>query len=337
MRLLITPYNYAGHYGVSHSGLHISSLNTTKVLVNAGLDALMFPITGAAQLDALIQQYKPTHVVTCAFWLQVATLQGLLTKYPYITFAVNCHSNVAFLQAEPRGITMARNLLDLEQSNVNFHVSGNSMEFVSAVRAAWEAPSAYLPNLYYLDADIARQNRPKWSGGTLRIGAFGALRPLKNPTVSAMAALGIASNLGTNLAFYVNVGRHDGWGIQTLKAVEAIMANLPNATLYQIPWQDWPSHRRLVRSMHLMLQPSFSESFNLVTADGAAEGIASVVTDAIEWAPQWWKSSPETTDVIRTGLQLLNDSNTGRDGIHALQRNNVTGVAAWKRYLGVSQ
>ncbi len=30
--------------------------------------------------------------------------------------------------------------------------------------------------------------------------------------------------------------------------------------------------------MHLLLQPSYTESFNMVTADGVAEGVASVVS-----------------------------------------------------------
>jgi hypothetical protein len=88
--------------------------------------------------------------------------------------------------------------------------------------------------------------------------------------------------------------------------------------------------------MHLLIQPSFTESFNLVTADGAAEGIPSAVGDAIEWVPQHWKGIPDdANDIARVGLNLLVDRASGRDGLHALQRNNDMGVAAWKHYLYV--
>lgn len=343
MRLLICPYDYTGKPGVSHSGLHISSMNTAKVLKAAGLDVLMYPVTAALgtpkigqSIQQLIGLYSPTHIVTCAFWVPVDQMATLTRLFPYIEFAVNCHSNIAFLQAEPGGLNIARKLIDLEQTSSNFHLSGNSNRFVRAVRASWEAPSAYLPNLYFLD-DTARESRPLFSGRTLKVGAFGALRPLKNPTVSAFAALEIATNLHADLQFYVNVGRNDGWGMKTLEAVRAILQGLPYAKLIEVPWQDWPSHRRLVRSMDVMLQPSFSESFNLVTADGAAEGIPSAVGDAIEWAPEWWKGLPDdSNDIARVGRALLFDSSAARDGVHALRRNNTTGVAAWKHYLGVA-
>jgi hypothetical protein len=343
MKLLICPFDHTGIPGVTHTGLHISSLNTNKVLVAAGIDSVMYPIVSifpsklraGHNLVDLIAQHSPTQVVTCAFWAPVSDFQKIATDNPHVTFAVNCHSNIAFLQCEPGGLTLARGLVDLEMTSHNFHLSGNSRGFVESVEASWEAPCAYLPNLYFLDGTV-RESRLKWSGGTLRIGAFGALRPLKNPTVSAFAALEIATNLGTDLEFYINVGRNDGWGDRTLQAVRAIVSNLPYAKLIEQPWQDWPAHRRLVRHMHLLLQPSFTESFNLITADGAAEGIPSVVSDSIEWAPRYWKADPDNAhDVARVGLALIANRNTGRDGLHALARNNMIGVEAWKSYLGV--
>src|ERR1700733_10580929 len=199
MRLLITPLDYSGKAGVSHTGLRVSCLNTAKVLVNAGLDVLVVPIVSAfanpkipgQNLDELIQQYSPTHVVTAAFWEPIPDVSALSLKYPYVQFDVNCHSNIAFLQVEPKGISILRQLVDLEMSSTNFHVSGNSHNFVAAVTGSWKSPCAYLPNLYYLDGTTPT-SQPLYAGGTLRIGCFGAPRPMKNLTVAAWAALGIA-------------------------------------------------------------------------------------------------------------------------------------------------
>ena len=340
MRLLISPLdrgygNNYDPYGVSHTGLQVSSINIAKVLKDNDIDVLMYPVSDVEGLDVLIAKYSPTHVVLCAFWLPTNEVAALISRNPYITFAVNCHSNIAFLQSEANAIASIRSLMDLEQSSPNFHLAGNSRAFASSVQNAWQMPCTYLPNLYFLD-DVERSYRPRWTGGTLRIGAFGVLRPLKNPTVSAIAALEIATNLGTDLEFYINVGRTDGWGERTLAAVRAIFKGLPYGILKEIQWQDWSAHRRLVRHMHLLLQPSFSETFNIVTADGAAEGVPSVVSHAIEWAPGKWQANPESTnDVAWTGRSLLNDGLAGRDGINALADNNDTGVVAWKKFLGV--
>lgn len=339
MRLLISPLDrtYGGYdpYGVSHTGLQVSSFNIAKVLKNEGLDALSIASTDVEHLRKHIAELKPTHVVLAAFWVPIEEVHKLVDDYPYITFAINCHSNIAFLQSEAAAVTAIRELVDLETTSANFHISGNSRAFVTSMDAAWQAPCAYLPNLYFLDS-VDRSHRPRYNGGTLRIGSFGALRPLKNPTVSAFAALEIATNIGADLELYINVGRTDGWGDRTLQAVRAIMKDLPYAQLFEVPWQDWPSHRRLVRHMHLLLQPSFSETFNIVTADGAAEGIPSAVSDVIEWAPAKWQGHPEkSSSIADIGRALLYDGRAGKDGIDALKANNVSGVAAWKEFLGV--
>lgn len=344
MKLLICPLDYSGDGKVSHTGLHISSLNTAKVLHSAGLDVQVRPIVGAfkplkptlkgALLDNLVQQLNPTHVVTCAFWMPPADMRALCLKYPDVEFAVNCHSNIAFLQVEPGGLAMLRQYVDLEICTLNFHVTGNCRDFVTAILGSWRAPCGYLPNLYYLDG-LTPTHQRIMPGGTIRIGEFGALRPFKNHTVGAWAALGIAGALNTNVEFYINT-RDDGGGQRILQSLHSIMDGLPYAKLITIPWQPWPDHRRTVRHMHLLIQPSFTETFLLVAADAVAEGTPVVGSNVIEWLPAHWQADPDDVeDVVRVGLQLLNDQRAQFQGVQALRRNNDSGVTAWKVYLGV--
>ena len=341
MRLLICPLDYSGG-AVSHTGLHISSMNTAKVLFNSGIDVQVRPIVGGTYpvrpnlkgvlLKDLIKQFNPTHVVTCAFWMPVSDMKLVCSQNPNVKFAVNCHSNIAFLQVEPNGLKMLKDYIDLEMISLNFFVSGNCQDFVNAINGSWRAPCQYLPNLYYIDQHTPT-NQNLFCGGTLRIGEFGALRAFKNHAVAAWAALGIAGALNTNLEFYVNT-RDDGGGKRILVALHAILDNLPYAKLIEIPWQAWPDHRRLVRNMHLLIQPSFTESFLLVAADAITEGVPVVGSNVIEWLPKHWQADPDDVeDVVRVGLQLLNDRRAQQQGIRALQRNNETGVSAWKEYL----
>src|ERR1700693_817921 len=334
VRLVLCPLNFIGYDHVSHTGLAVSAQNTAKVLRNNGVDARVIPVRNAGEIEQLIINLKPTHVLVNALWVPTLDLNKLVFKYVDVNFAVLCHSNIAFLQAELKGITLLKDAADLELSAVgNFNLAANSESAVKSLQDAWEAPALYLPNLYFLDNTV-QQFRRKWSGGTLRIGTFGAIRSLKNPTGAAFAALSIANNLGTNLEYHINKGRNDGSGLKLIKAVEVIFQGLPNATLVEDNWDQWPSFRRLVRGMHLLLQPSFTESFNMVTADGVAEGVASVVSDVIEWAPNWWKVSPDDVPAIaRTGRTLLSDSHSGEDGLKALTNHNEEGLEEWIGYL----
>jgi hypothetical protein len=170
-------------------------------------------------------------------------------------------------------------------------------------------------------------------GGCLRIGAFGATRPLKNFMSAAGAAVEVAAQLHADLELWVSGGRTEGGG-GILDAVRAMVAGLPNTRIVECGWQSWPKFRTTVRHMHLLLQPSYTESFNMVTADGVAEGVPSVVSEAIDWAPDHWKAPNDNVDQIaRVARYLLTDPHAPEDGLTALRRHNRDGLEAWKMHL----
>ena len=89
-----------------------------------------------------------------------------------------------------------------------------------------------------------------------------------------------------------------------------------------------------VAHMHLLLQPSYTESFNMVTADGIAEGVPSVVSSAVDWAPDHWKAETDNVlDIARVGRYLLHDPQAPADGREALAVHNRRGIAAWQAFL----
>jgi hypothetical protein len=334
VKLILCPRSKPGD-GSSHTGLFISVTGTARVLRNSGVNAYVRPVLTRQDIVNLIVSDEPTHVVVSAIWLPSNDLMFLAQTYPHVQFAVLCHSNIAFLQAEPNAITLLREAVDLELSSLgNFQVAANSANGAAGIQDAWECPAVYLPNMYYLD-DTVRVLRRKWTGGTLRIGAFGAIRPLKNPTASAFASLAIATHLSTNLEFYMNTTRNDqGWAHRLIPAVESIFRNLPYAKLIKLPWLGWPDFRRQVRGMHLCLQPSFTETFNIVSADAVAEGIPSVVSNVIEWAPSHWKADPDDTEAIaRVGRHLVTDDHSAQDGLNALKKHNTSGTILWHQWL----
>lgn len=333
MKKLILAYkNFAANRQISHIGLGVSALHTCKMLRAHGVDAEVWPIVQARDLADRLAANPASHVVISAPWIPSADIQNLLAAFPHTRFAVNCHSNVGFLQADANGVKLMREAMDLELGSFHFHLAGNSAKFCRWINAAFGAPCVYLPNLYHLDGPP--QGRPGYTGGTLRIGAFGATRPLKNFMSAAGAALTIARELKADLELWVSAGRTEGGGDTILRSVHAMLDRLPNARIVENGWQSWPQFRKSAGHMHLLLQPSYTESFNMVTADGIAEGVPSVVSDAIDWAPDHWKArTDDVLDIARVGRSLLADQHAVRDGYAALSAHNQKGLHVWLQYL----
>ncbi len=333
MTVILAYKNFAAARNISHIGLGVAALNTAKVLRRSGIQAAVWPILSAADLAARLEEKQAGHVIISAPWIPAHELQALANRFSETQFTVNCHSNVGFLQADRNGTKLLRETIELELGTHNIHVAGNTRRFCEWVRAAWGAPCAYLPNLYYVERDSARRHIP-FRGGSLRIGAFGATRPLKNLMSAAAAALQIARELRAPLAFWISAGRAEGGGETVLASIGEMFSGLPHAKIVLNGWQSWPKFRQTIAHMHLLLQPSYTESFNMVTADGVAEGVPSVVSPAIDWAPADWKAEPDNVgDIARVGRRLLLDPYAAEDGLRALEAYVCEGLRAYRAYL----
>ena len=331
-KLILAYKNFAASKNVSHIGLGVAALNTSKVLHRQGVDVEVCPVTSARDLAAGLQRCGATHVVVSAPWIASPEIQNLIAAFPSTRFAVNCHSNVGFLQADSNGVRLVREGMEIEMGSPRFHIAGNSLKFCNWIHAAYGAPCTYLPNLYYLDT--MPEAVPVYQGGTLRIGGFGATRPLKNFMSAAGAALTLARSMKSRLELWISTGRTEGGGDTIVRAMRAMLDGLPGISIVDSGWQSWPKFRQIAGHMHLLLQPSYTESFNMVTADGIAEGVASVVSDAIDWAPDHWKArSDDVVDIARVGRSLLNDPRAAYDGYAALTAHNTQGIASWQRFL----
>ena len=320
-----------------HVGLGVTAHNSAEVLVEHGIQASAVPVIDGYYLrDQLRKGTWPgvTHIVLCAPYLDTPFLESLCREFCHITFAVVFHSNVGFLQADKWAVKVMRQQMELERRVPNFRLAGNCAKFCCAVEKAYAVPCTLLPNLYYLHGPIARKRQP-WSGPDLDIGIFGATRLLKNMMTAAWACIQIGRELNAHTRIHVSTGREEGGG-GVLACVREMCDGLRNVELVEEPWLPWLEFRRVMRRMNLLMQPSFTESFNGVTADGIAEGVPSVVSPAINWAPKNWIADPDNAcEIAETGKRLLRDRNAARDGYRALERHNHLSLKAWARFLSL--
>lgn len=320
-----------------HIGLGVNGLQTVKMLRKHGIKADIFGVRNHAEvtmhLNALIAAGSPpTHAVIEAPWIPADVLHQMLFDFSHVHFIVRTHSQIAFLQADRNAISTIRQMIALEEGMPNFSVSSNAVKLCDYLNRVYTAKCLYLPNLYnYHRPHMKRRDTERHR--TLRIGCFGALRPLKNHTTAGAAALMIAERHRSELEFYISTERDDKSSMSK-DSLRNMFSGLKWAKLIENPWQDWTDFRRTVAHMDLCIQVSFSESFNIVTADGCCEGVPSVVSDTIEWAPDHWKAhSDDAGDAARIGLNLLHDVDAAEDGFRHLKKFVDHGVSLWIDYL----
>lgn len=139
--------------------------------------------------------------------------------------------------------------------------------------------------------------------GVLDVGCFGAIRPLKNTLIQAVAAIRFAHERGQHLRFHVNGDRLEQSGNQVLKNVEALFA----ATSHELVKHPWMPHDHfigVVRQMDLGLQVSLSESFNIVVADFVSSGVPIIVSPDVDWMPRYLTANPNSTDSIVNAMGM---------------------------------
>ena len=263
--------------------------------------------------------------------VRVRTLRALLRNFKHVQFVILSHSNVGFLQADPHGVELLRKYHELAEHHHNLRVGGNSERFVKWLSSAYGKDAILLPNLYPVHG---APHKPAWDGkGTLKVGAFGAVRPEKNFMTAAAAAVLLHRKLRVPVELHMSSGGEGDQG-RTAPAIDQMADGLGGVTVVRHNWMYWDDFIKLVGSMDLLIQVSYTESFNMVTADGISQGVPSVVSSAIYWAPAEWKAeADDASDVARVGLRLLTDSRARSLGLKALVRHNRKGLHHWLEFL----
>lgn len=316
-------------------GLHVAGYTTANYLKSKGVDVSVFPVRHNVDLVDALKKYDDTHrysishAVISAPWISAYDVIKLLEAYPNIMFVILSHSNVGFLQADPGGVELFRKYADISKSFPNLSVGGNSSRFTNWFEAAYGKKCVCLPNLY----PVKKVPSKCWHGRVpIKIGAFGAVRAEKNFMTAAAAALVIRKALGLPVELHMTTGGEVRQSM-VLAAIREMTNGVPGFLLVDHKWKTWDHFIQLVGQMDMMIQVSYSESFNMITADGISVGVPSVVSPAIYWAPKSWRADPDNAvEVAEVGVGLLN-VDQGRKGFQALNNHNSSSLHYWTEFL----
>jgi glycosyltransferase involved in cell wall biosynthesis len=333
-------YKAAADQDYSHTGLGRTAAATAKALRSSGMWAEIWGcVSGEALLarlrvaDAAATKHalaRPTHVVVYAPWIPAAEIQAMASEVAEVAFIVTSHSNFGFLGADPHAVKLMREIAELQLAHHNIFAGGNCEKFARAASQILGVRVACLPNLVDLREHLPAPRRHT-PGDSLRLGLFGAARILKNGLTAAAAAVELAQMMRVPIELHINTGRDEGG---TVYAIAELVSGVPNLTLVNDGWLPWAKFQSLLHHMHLVLQPSYTESFNCVVAEAIKNGVPAVGSDAIDWLPPRWQAiADDAGDVARVAEYLLRSPSAIEDGRRALERYMATGLRRWHDFL----
>ncbi len=288
-------YNYSGGDPNRVTGLKLSAGMCVEILNAAGIPAKLVIVVDNNDIDREVRAYRATHVIIEALWVVPTKFAVLTNLHPHIQWIVRVHSEIPFLAME--GISIEW-LLDYVKYR-NVFVSGNSPNLNAAIKSillsAYEdqnlvdEKNIYLPNCYVADNVPPRCPLPR---SHLHIGCFGAIRPMKNQLMQAIAAMTYAESIDLPLVFHMNGTRLETGGSPVLKNLLALFDNSPNHRIELHPWLSHADFLKLAALMHISMQVSLSESFNIVTADFVTVGVPALTSPAVYWMPSRFMADP---------------------------------------------
>jgi hypothetical protein len=320
-----------GEYSTSSGLLNSASFVVAMLNEQPHIEAILEQVVDNNDIDRLVTQHQPTHVCIEALWVVPSKFSVLTQLHPTVQWIVRYHSEIPFLALE--GVALEWTLEYLQHPNVTI-APNSGVLFTDLQRLALLVGGVdqikYLPNYYPIDT--LRLPHPK-TDHTLDIGCFGAIRPLKNQLIQALAAVEFARLHNVPLRFHVNGSRVES-GSTVLKNIRALFAGLPAD--YELVEHDWLDHTEfvdLVRSMDLGMQVSFTETFNIVTADFVANGVPVVASEAIRWLdPDSW-ADPDSVPSILEAMRRAFRGQTARRNRENLVLYNANTILTWRNYL----
>ena len=311
-------YGNGSPYHLS-SGLLNSATFVCNMLKENGITAEIVDVIDNNSIDREVSRFKPTHVIIEALWVVPQKFEILHKLHPSVKWIIRLHSETPFLSMEGIAVDWLIRYHMMRHSH-NIAIAANSYRMLRDLQAMLDTRDVmYLPNYYPVDFKVPN---PKPSDShTVEIGSFGAIRPLKNQFIQALAAKEFADSLGKKLIYHINGGRIEGKGEPILKNIRSLFANSPHHILVEHEWLEHSDFIKLIRNMDMGLQLSFSETYNIVTADFVNQNVPVVVSDEISWVNWMYKADPNELDDI---IRKMKFAYTFRKiGIHKLNKKNL--------------
>lgn len=327
----------------SRYGASYGLLNSCRFLCNAlrsmGFEADVVEVIDNNDIDREVAKYKPTHVFIEALWVVPEKFMELTRLHPKVKWYVRIHSNAPFLAHEGSAMKWCNGYQAVSMLRKNFKLSANCEEFIDEAQGSMMGMEVvYAPNIYQPtdEPGIGHYHRVKNPDKHIvHIGCFGAIRPLKNQLLQAMAAMQFAYDKKKELHFHMNGNRVEQSGEPILKNIRELFK--PSG--HKLIEHDWMTHNdfmKLVCTMDIGMQVSLSETFDIIAADFVAAGVPLVGSKEIRWLAAAYQCDATVMKNIVSHLHKAYDCdwiNYESLNKHGLIEWNEDASKVWKRLL----
>lgn len=289
------------------SGLFNSVNFINTMLLQNGVDSKIVEVIDNNCIDKEVTEYKPDIVIIEALWVVPQKFDILQKLHPNVKWIIRLHSEIPFLSNEGMALEWILNYCDYE----NVYISANTLrmadDLVDVLSAKYNRNELknkilFLPNYYVASNNTIRFEKEP---NVIDVACFGAIRPLKNQLIQAIAAIDFAKMKNKKLRFHINGSRIEH-GNNVLKNIRNLFANL-DSNKFELVEHDWLPHEQflqLVAQMDIGMQVSYSETFNIVAADFVSQNIPIVTSPEIFWVNNCCYADPNSVDEI---VYTMND------------------------------
>lgn len=289
-------------YGIT-SGLYNSASFIVDFLQNHGVNSKLVSVVDDNSIDKEVTRFNPDIVVLEALWVTPAKLQELINikRHSKRRWVIRIHSKAPFLANEGVATAWIRDYTRINSSRI--FLAPNTSELTNQLKTVFpKGRFITLPNLYQL-TNIKFNKKEK--SNIIDVGCFGAIRPMKNQYQQAIAAIDLANKRGLKLRFHINGTRVEQNGLNVLKNIRLLFKD--KHELIEHGWMTHSEFLKVISQMDIGTQVSFSESFNIVSADFVQSGVPIVVSDDIEWMPRLLRVSPTESEKISLKMGFAYD------------------------------
>ena len=292
--------DYSSGRGLS-TGLFNSATFVNDMLNDVGIESNLEVAIDNNCIDSFVTKHKPTHVIIEALWVVPEKFKILIKLHPSVKWIVRLHSEIPFISGE--GIFSKWILNYVKYDNVQIAV--NAPRILKELKHILKHKDIndkliYLPNYYpqtYKKPKVLDRSKEY-----IDISSFGAIRLLKNQLLQAISAIKFADNIGKKLRFHVNGGRLEMIGDSVIRNLRELFDGIEGHELVEHAWSERDEFLKLCETMDIGMQVSFSETFNIVSADHISQGVPMVVSDEVPWSSFISYTDPNSSDSIISAL-----------------------------------